>query len=110
MRERISIVFGNLMLVTSMSKYQPRVLFKACVVVVGFIWTRQDSPLYKFVRLIILTPCCSTLFEKPIVKLVKEYPAFFMESEGSLQCSQKSTTGPCPESTEFSSPHLSLYP
>jgi hypothetical protein len=36
-----------------------------------------------------------TLFEKLIVtQLVKEYPAFFMEPEGSLPCSQKPTTGP----------------
>jgi hypothetical protein len=40
----------------------------------------------------------STLFEKLIVtQLVKKYPVFFMEPEGSLPCSQKPATGPYPE-------------
>jgi hypothetical protein len=37
----------------------------------------------------LLTPWCRTLFEKLIVtQLVKKYPAFFMELEVSLPCSQ----------------------
>jgi hypothetical protein len=43
----------------------------------------------------ILAPWCRILFENLIVtQLVKKYPAFFMEPEGSLPCSRKSTTGP----------------
>jgi hypothetical protein len=58
-----------------------------------------------------LIPWCSTLFEKPIVtQLVKKYPAFFMESEGSLPCSQKPATRLYPEPAESSSPHQSLSP
>jgi hypothetical protein len=39
------------------------------------------------------TPWCRILFEKLIVtQLVKKYPAFFMEHEGSLPCSQKTAT------------------
>jgi hypothetical protein len=52
-----------------------------------------------------------TLFEKLIItQLVKKYPAFFMEPEGSLLCSQKLATGPYPEPAESSSPHRSLLP
>jgi hypothetical protein len=41
----------------------------------------------------LLTPWCRILFEKLIVtQLVKQYPAFFMELEGSLPCSQKPAT------------------
>jgi hypothetical protein len=39
---------------------------------------------------------------KSVTQPVKKYPAFFMESEGSLPCSQKTATGPYPESAEFS--------
>jgi hypothetical protein len=42
-----------------------------------------------------LTPWCRILFEKLIVtQLVKKSPAFFIESEGSLPCSQNPATGP----------------
>jgi hypothetical protein len=38
------------------------------------------------------------IFENVIVaRPVREYPAFFMEHEGSLKCSQKAATGPYPE-------------
>jgi hypothetical protein len=38
----------------------------------------------------LLTPWCRILFEKLIVtQLIKKYPAFFMEPEGLLPCSQK---------------------
>jgi hypothetical protein len=44
------------------------------------------------------TPWCRTLLEKLIVtQHVKKYPASFMEPEGSLPCSQKPATGPCPQ-------------
>jgi hypothetical protein len=43
----------------------------------------------------LLTPRCRILFEKLIVtQLVKKYPAFFTEPEGSPPCSQKPATGP----------------
>jgi hypothetical protein len=42
-----------------------------------------------------LTPCCRILLEKlTVTQLVKYYPVFFMEPEGSLPCSQKPATGP----------------
>jgi hypothetical protein len=45
-----------------------------------------------------LTQWCRILFENLIVtQLVKKHPAFFMENEGSLPCSQKPVTGPYPE-------------
>jgi hypothetical protein len=48
-------------------------------------------------------------FEKLIfTHRVKNYPAFFMEAEGSLQCSQKPATVRYPEPAESSSPHRSL--
>jgi hypothetical protein len=54
----------------------------------------------------LLIPWLRILFEKLIVtQLVKEYPAFFMEPEGSLPYSQKSTTRPYPEPAESTSPH-----
>jgi hypothetical protein len=37
-------------------------------------------------------------------------PAFFMEPEGSLPCSQKPATVPYPEAAEFISLHRSLSP
>jgi len=40
----------------------------------------------------------------------QNYPAFFMEPEGSLPCSQKPAMGPYPEPAEYSSPHRSLSP
>jgi hypothetical protein len=59
----------------------------------------------------LLTPWCRIFFEKLIVtQLLKQYPASFMESEGSLPCSQKPATGPYSEATESSSPHRSLSP
>jgi hypothetical protein len=52
-----------------------------------------------------LTPWCRTLFEKLIdTQIVKKYAAFFMDSEGSLSCSQKPATGPYSEPAESSSP------
>jgi len=45
-----------------------------------------------------------------IWKAFKKYPAFFMEPEGSLPCSQKPATGPYPELAESSSPHRFLSP
>jgi hypothetical protein len=57
------------------------------------------------------TPWYKALFEKLIVtQLVKKYPVFFMEPEGSLPCSQKPDIGPYPEPAESSSPHRSLSP
>jgi hypothetical protein len=45
-----------------------------------------------------LTSWCRILFEKLIVtQLIKKYPAFFMETEGSSPFSQKPVTGPYPE-------------
>jgi hypothetical protein len=32
-----------------------------------------------------------------VTQLIKKYPAFFMEPEGSSPCTQKLTTGPYPE-------------
>jgi hypothetical protein len=59
----------------------------------------------------LITPWCRILCEKLIVtQLVKKYPAFFMEPEGSPPCSQKPATGPYPEPAESSSPHRSLSP
>jgi hypothetical protein len=59
----------------------------------------------------LLTPWCRILFEKLIVtQLVKQYPAFFMETEGSFPCSQKPATGHYSESDESSSSHRSLSP
>jgi hypothetical protein len=59
----------------------------------------------------VLIPWCRILFEKLIVTLlIKKCPAFFMEPEGSSQCSQKPATGPYPEPAESSSPHRSLFP
>jgi hypothetical protein len=51
---------------------------------------------------IILEADCHSAFKK--------YPAFFMNPEGSLPCSQKPVTGPYPEPAESSSPHQSLSP
>jgi hypothetical protein len=49
----------------------------------------------------LLTPWCSILFEKLIVThRVKRYPAYSMELEVSLPCSQKPATGPSPEPAE----------
>jgi hypothetical protein len=59
----------------------------------------------------LLTPWYRALFEKLIVtQLVKKYPDFFMEPEGSLPCTQKPGIGPYPEPAESSSPHRSLCP
>jgi hypothetical protein len=59
----------------------------------------------------LLTSWCRTLFEKLIViQLVKKYPAFFVETEGSLPCSQKPATGPYLDPAVSSSPHQSLSP
>jgi hypothetical protein len=59
----------------------------------------------------LLTPGCRIFLEKLIViQLVKKYPAFFMEPDGSLSCSQKPATGPYLKPAESSSPHRSLSP
>jgi hypothetical protein len=59
----------------------------------------------------LLTPWFRTLLEKLIVtQLFKKHPAFFMEPEGSLPCSQKPATGTYSKSSESSSPHRSLLP
>jgi hypothetical protein len=48
--------------------------------------------------LYVLTLLSRILFEKPIVtQLVKKYPAFFMELEGSLPYSEKPAIGSYPE-------------
>jgi hypothetical protein len=67
--------------------------------------------LLTYILTYLLTPRCRTLFEKLIVtQLVKKYPTFFMEPEGSLACSQKPVIGPYPEPAESSSPHRSQSP
>jgi hypothetical protein len=46
-------------------------------------WVKPPPPNKK--KYYLLTPWCRMLFEKLIVtQLVKKYPAFFMEQEGSL--------------------------
>jgi hypothetical protein len=45
-----------------------------------------------------------------VTQLVKQQLAFFMESDGSLPCSQKPATGPYAEPAESISPHKSLSP
>jgi hypothetical protein len=45
-----------------------------------------------------------------VTQPVGKYPAFFMETEGLLPCSQKPAIGPYPEPAESSSPHRSLSP
>jgi len=48
-------------------------------------------------------------YEKSLVtQLVKQYPAFFMEPEDSLSCSQKLAIGLCSEPIKSSLPHRSL--
>jgi hypothetical protein len=60
-------------------------------------------------RSYLLTPRCRIFFEKRIVtQLVIQQPAFFMEPDGALPCSQKPATGPYPEPAKSSSPHRSL--
>jgi hypothetical protein len=59
----------------------------------------------------LLTPWSRAFFEKLIVtQIAKQYPAFFMEAEGSLPFSQKPATRHYPEPAESSSPHQSLPP
>jgi len=49
----------------------------------------------------LLTPSCRILFQKLFVALlVKKYPAFFVEPEGSSPCSKKPAIGPYPEPAE----------
>jgi len=45
-----------------------------------------------------------------VPQLIKKYPAFFMEYEGSSPRSQKPSTGPYLEPAESSLPHRSLSP
>jgi hypothetical protein len=47
---------------------------------------------------------------KAVTQLIKKYPTFFMEPEGSLLCSQKPTTEPYPQLAKSSSPHSCLSP
>jgi hypothetical protein len=50
-------------------------------------------------------------FEKlTVTQFVKQEPAFVMEPECSLPCSQKPATGPYPEPAESNSPHRCLSP
>jgi hypothetical protein len=64
----------------------------------NILWKEIRKVNYKYLLTYSLTPWCRLLFEKLIVtQLVKKYPAFFMETEISLPCSQKPTTGPYPE-------------
>jgi hypothetical protein len=56
-------------------------------------------------------PMVQDVFQKLIVtQLLKQYPTFFMEPEGSLPCSQKPATGPYPDPAKSSSPHRPLSP
>jgi hypothetical protein len=65
--------------------------------IVCISWRKQDNNE-------ILIRRCRILFEKMIVtQPVNKYPAFFMEPEGSLPCSQKPATGPSPEPANSSS-------
>jgi hypothetical protein len=53
-----------------------------------------------------LTPWYRILFEKlSVTQLIKKYPDFFMEPEGSSLCSQKPATEPYPEPAKSSFPH-----
>jgi hypothetical protein len=75
------------------------------------IYKKINTYLLTYVRTYLLTPWCRILFERAIVtQLVKNYRALYMESEGSLSCSQKPTTGPYPEPGESSSPPWSISP
>jgi len=59
----------------------------------------------------LLTPWCRTIYEKLIrAQLVKKYPTFLMEPEGSPLRSQKPATGPHPEPAESSSPPRPYLP
>jgi hypothetical protein len=59
----------------------------------------------------LLTPWFRTLFEKLIVtQPLKKNPAFFMEPEGSLPCSQKPAIVPYTKPAESSSPYQYLSP
>jgi hypothetical protein len=55
----------------------------------------------------LLTSSSIMLLEKltAVLQLLKKYPAFFMEPDGSSPCSQKPATGPYPEPAESSLPH-----
>ena len=56
----------------------------------------------KYVLKHLLNPWSRVLLEKPIsTQPVKKFPAF-MEPEGSLPCSQKPATCPCPETDQSS--------
>jgi hypothetical protein len=62
--------------------------------------------IHTYIHTCIHTPWCRTIFVKLIVtQVVKKYPAFCMEPEGSLPSSQKPTVGPrlpwlkCPDNT-----------
>jgi hypothetical protein len=57
----------------------------------------------KLTEIYLLTLWSRIFFEKLIViQLIKKYPAFFTEPEGSSPCSQKPATGPYPEPAESS--------
>jgi hypothetical protein len=67
---------------------------------VGTKFTHTHTPTYSMVQNIIWKTDYQSAYQK--------YPAFFMEPEGSLSCSQKPATRPYPEPAESSSPHRSL--
>jgi hypothetical protein len=56
-------------------------------------WRQQGPPKQRYLTYLLtylLTSWFKTFFEKlKVTQLVKQYPPFFMESEGSLLCSQK---------------------
>jgi hypothetical protein len=55
------------------------------------------------------TPWSKVLLQKPIVaQLINKFQCF-MEPEGSLVCSQESSTGSHPEPDEFSPHHPTLF-
>jgi hypothetical protein len=56
-----------------------------------------------------LAPWSQVLLEKPVITQLLRISQYFMEPEGSLPCTQESTTGPYPEPDECSPYHLILF-